>query len=191
MTTSLLHPRLLAGITIAGAAILLSGCGVTPPAVPAAAPSEAPAGPAEVPAESVDDAAGEEIPSGMADYWLTALSGSEDYLSTSLGEWDAKDCTVDAAVDGEFLCFGALNSAVAVGLTIDELFDSVGEQGFDATELEGLAPVRLAAADAADAASAWNAQECNWEATDACAPLAEDAYSTATALLAALENRPV
>ncbi|WP_286277297.1 hypothetical protein [Naasia aerilata] len=189
MTTSLLSARHVTGLTIAAVAILLSGCAPALPASPGATASQAPADPAEVPAESVGDSAGDDIPSGMAVYWLTSLDGSEDYLRAALGEWAAKDCTVDAAIDGEYLCYGALNSAVAVGQTIAELFESVGDQGLDTAQLDALAPAGRAAADAADAALEWNDQECNWEATDACAPLAQDAYDTASALLAALEDR--
>ncbi|WP_210505291.1 hypothetical protein [Naasia sp. SYSU D00057] len=185
--------RACAAAAIAGVVVLLSACASSPSVAepePAqtAAPAEAPAEGGGPDADEPDAAdPDEEIPAGSAGFWLASLASSHDHLRTTLGEWDAKGCTVAAAIDGEYLCTGALTSAAMSAATVEELFASVGDQGLTGDELQALEPVQEAAAAAGAASAAWTEAECNWEATPECTPAAKESLAASTALLAALD----
>ncbi|HEY8590555.1 MAG TPA: hypothetical protein VIL55_13510 [Naasia sp.] len=192
MTTDLpLLARSAAVALLTGTAILLAGCAApTAGAVDGPAATSGPAQPAEDPAgQPAQEPAGEpDVPFGDADSWLYGLQEASSALRATLGEWDDSGCTVAAAIDGEYLCTGALTSSAILAANIDELFASVGDQGFSSADLAGLEPVGVAAAAGAAAHAAWVDAECNWEASPECTPAAEDVLAAVTSLRDALDT---
>jgi hypothetical protein len=164
------------GILAAAAASLLiaglAGC-------TAAAPS--PAGPAVDPAP-IDVPSGGDGGDWVENPYLDeVVAGNATSVTSVIGQWEAEDCTVQAAVDGGTMCSTYLSGA---GLAIEAyqgiLVDYRPGAGGD------LDAVYAAANDAYPAARAWVDDECNWETTEACAEPGQAIIDGAYALQEAL-----
>lgn len=154
-------------------ALLLAGC--AGPTAPTAEPT---------PAQDAPVGAGDFTPD---EEWFTALDLANADLTYYVESWGNQECTMAKVAEGDFNCSihiaGIFEGARDAGVLLVDVIDVTPEA---ADQVAGLEDATALAPAAADAATAYTEQGCDFSPGGACEAVGDELVSTATALQGAL-----